>query len=99
MVLEVSEIKNAVSDIADEYGIRKIFLFGSYAKKNAADDSDIDIRIEKGMPLSLLDISLLRQLISEKTGKEVDIITELGDDEEFNEEILSSEVLLYEQKR
>ncbi|MBN1638748.1 MAG: nucleotidyltransferase domain-containing protein [Ignavibacteriales bacterium] len=42
----LEKIKNFINFLKDKkYKIKKIFLFGSYAKGNYNDDSDIDIAI------------------------------------------------------
>ena len=39
------ELRNISSELEDKFGIKKIALFGSYARGEANDDSDIDILI------------------------------------------------------
>ena len=57
----IASIKMAITPIAKQYGISKVFLFGSYAKGTANENSDIDLLIEKGKPMSLLKLSGMRQ--------------------------------------
>jgi len=47
----LDEIKTKVSDTARQYGVKKVYLFGSYACGKARAGSDIDICIEKDMLL------------------------------------------------
>ena len=42
----LSEIKTTLHPIFDAYGIRKAVLFGSYAKGEATDQSDVDLVID-----------------------------------------------------
>ena len=44
----VDEIKEIVAALAAQYGADRIYLFGSYARGDANQDSDIDLRIDKG---------------------------------------------------
>ena len=44
----VAEIKEIVAGLAAQYGADRIYLFGSYARGDADQDSDIDLRIDKG---------------------------------------------------
>ena len=45
-MLTIDEIKAKVAPICKEYGIKRAYLFGSYARGDATEDSDVDIRIE-----------------------------------------------------
>ncbi|MCR5702565.1 MAG: nucleotidyltransferase domain-containing protein [Lachnospiraceae bacterium] len=93
----VESIKEAILPIGQMYGIKKIFLFGSYAKGIANDNSDIDLLIEKGKPLSLLKLSSFRQDVEDSLNLPVDVVTTSGIDEKFKNAIMGTEVLLYEE--
>ncbi len=93
---DISDIKIIVKPIAIQYELKKVFLFGSYAKGNATPNSDIDLLIEKGKPLSLLKLAGLRQTFQDKLNLPVDLITTSGIDQDFLNEIHGTEVLLYE---
>ena len=86
----------ALRHIAAKYGIRRAYLFGSYAKGLANENSDVDLLIEKGRPLSLLMLSGMLQDAREAIGLPVDIVTTTGVDDEFRSQIAGSEVLIYE---
>ena len=43
MVLTVNELKTRIAPIAAQYGLKAVYLFGSYARNEATDDSDVDI--------------------------------------------------------
>lgn len=58
-------IQSVLSPIAKDYGVKRLYLFGSFAKGTAHEGSDIDILIEKGIPLSLLKLSDMRQRCQE----------------------------------
>lgn len=92
----VNQIKQIVTPIAQKYGLKRMYLFGSYAKGTANESSDVDLLIEKGLPLSLLKMSGLRQEAIEALGRDVDIVSVTGIDEAFRNEIKGTEVLLYE---
>lgn len=94
---DILSIKNAIQPIAKEYGVKKIYLFGSYAKGKATEKSDVDLLIEKGKPMSLLKISGMRQAISETLNLSVDLLTTAGIEESFNKEIAGTEIVLYEE--
>lgn len=94
---DISAIRKAVEPIARSYGVKKLYLFGSYAKGTANENSDIDLLLEKGRPMSLLKLSGMRQMVQEALNLSVDLITTVGIEEEFRKEIAGSEILLYEE--
>lgn len=94
---DISEIKFALSPIVQDYGIKRLYLFGSFAKGTAREESDVDLLIEKGKPLSLLKLSLLRQQCEEALSRSVDIVTTTGIEKKFQEAIKGTEILLYEE--
>jgi len=55
-VFTLEEIKEKVMPIAERYGIMKVFLFGSYARKEANEHSDLDFYIHKGRLTSLFQL-------------------------------------------
>ena len=48
MVYTIDEIKEKIQPIAEKYDLPAIYLFGSYARNEADEDSDIDLAIELG---------------------------------------------------
>ena len=45
MILKIDTIKEVVSNICSKYKVNACYLFGSYAKRKARSDSDIDLMI------------------------------------------------------
>lgn len=97
LIVSIDYIKNIVENVARQYGVKKVFLFGSYAKNNATTNSDIDLLIEKGKPMSLLDLSGMRMQFEDRLKIPVDLVTTDGIKGELSEDILKTEVLLYEE--
>ena len=46
--LTVPDIRRVVSKLGEQYGAERIYLFGSFARGEMTEDSDIDLRIDKG---------------------------------------------------
>lgn len=93
---DIDIIQKIVSPIARDYGVKRVYLFGSFANGTAHEESDIDLLIEKGSPLSLLGLSGMRQRCQEALDRPVDLITTTGIAEDFYREIRGTEVLIYE---
>lgn len=94
---DIPTIRELVTPIARSYGVKRLYLFGSYAKGNADENSDIDLLVEKGKPMSLLKLSGMRQSVQEVLKLSVDLVTTTGIEEEFHKEIAGTEILLYEE--
>ncbi len=43
---DINEIKRAVVPIACSYGVKRLYLFGSYAKGTANEKSDVDLLVQ-----------------------------------------------------
>ena len=76
-IYTTKEIADKVRPIAEEYGIDKVYLFGSYARGEATENSDIDFYVELSKPLGLKFCSFFSD-VEESVGKSIDIITKDG---------------------
>ena len=97
-VLPVETVQSVVSTLAREYGVQKIYLFGSYARGEATPDSDIDLRIDRGRIRGLEFAGLLGDL-QDALGKSVDLISTIGMDPAFLDNIHKEEILLYDRDK
>ena len=71
----IQHITKAVSEVAKNYPITKIILFGSYADGTNTEHSDIDLLVEfETMAVSLLTIADIKYKIEDILGVDVDII-------------------------
>ena len=75
-VYTIEEIKEMIYDILKKYGIEKAYLFGSYARGEANQQSDVDIMIKKGKLKTLLQLSALAYEIEQILKKQIDIVIE-----------------------
>ena len=91
----LQEIREIVSKLAKQYGVKRIYLFGSYARGDTTDSSDIDLRIDKGNIKGLQLAGLLLDL-EDSLGMQVDLIPTTSLDQQFLDSIKKDEVLLYE---
>jgi predicted nucleotidyltransferase len=63
--------------LASEFGVRKIGLFGSYAKGQPDENSDIDLLVEFDRPIGFRFFDLVDYLET-VLGRKVDILTPAG---------------------
>ena len=94
-----SEIKDIVKQIAEKRNIKRVFLFGSYARNEAKASSDIDFCIDAPDVKSIFAISGIRQDLCEALEKDVDLITmsslPYNDDKLFIESLNRDKELIY----
>ena len=88
------EIKTIIIPIAEKYGVLRIYLFGSYARGDNTENSDVDLRIDKGNVKGMEMAALLLDL-EDALGKSVDLISTTTLDEQFLNSISKEEQLLY----
>jgi predicted nucleotidyltransferase len=80
-----------------KHGIIKAGVFGSYARGDMGNTSDIDLVVQFKKGKSLLDLVALKEEIEKKIKKPVDIITYNSLHPLLKEKILKEHQLLYEQ--
>ena len=47
-MLSIEEIKSYIIPVVEKYPVEKVILFGSYARGDASDTSDVDLVVESG---------------------------------------------------
>ena len=60
-VLRLSTIKRLLKEVLGKHQIRRIYLFGSYARGEAANESDVDILCDKGDISTLIEQGKLEE--------------------------------------
>lgn len=98
-VFSLDEICKISTPIAKKYGVAKLYIFGSYARKEATDISDIDLLIEKGDVHNLLDYFAFISDLEDSFEKHVDVVTITCNDKEFVKKAIEEAILIYESKR
>ncbi len=73
-MMSIEEIKEKVAPILEKWGVRRASVFGSYARGDAEDNSDVDILVELSEDMSLLDFVGLKLEIEDAIGKKVDLV-------------------------
>lgn len=91
----IEELRSKITPIAQKHGVQSVSLFGSYSKGTAANDSDIDLKIEKGELKSLFQICGFRLAVEDALERRVDLVTSESSDQAFLDMIAKDEVLLY----
>ena len=77
MVYSQEQLSELVAPIARKHNIPAVYLFGSYARGTADEDSDIDLFVDlSGTGIrSLLQLSSIMLELESATGKRIDLLT------------------------
>ena len=95
MVYTVDEIRSITSPIAAAWGVSSLSLFGSYARGEATDESDVDLLVDCGAVRSAFQMGGLYADLSEGLGKSLDLVTTDHRDKAFLKDIEKDRMRLY----
>lgn len=73
-VLTIKEIKEKALPILAKHNIHEVYLFGSYARGEAKNTSDVDIYCEAGDIKTFIDQGFLEEELEASLGKKVDLL-------------------------
>jgi hypothetical protein len=90
----VKEKRADILALAAKHGARNVRVFGSVARGDADEQSDIDVLVQMEPGRSLLDLGGLQYDLEQLLGCRVDVVTEQGLKARLREEILSEAVTL-----
>lgn len=91
----LEELKHIIAPIVSKYDIDRVYVFGSYARGDANEKSDVDFRIDADR-LRTFDLCGLMVRLEEALGMEVDVIPTDSMSPEFQDAIRQEEVMVYE---
>jgi len=94
-IYSINQIKERITPVAQSHGVGRIKLFGSYARGEATEESDIDLHVWCRNLKSLLNLGGFMADLKDALGKEVDVVPHDGMKKKFYEAIRGEEVLLY----
>ena len=98
-VYSIDELRSIIADIAGQYGVKKVALFGSYSTGLQNPESDIDLLINKGDLRGLFKFNAFVNELETKLGKKVDVITYSSLEHSTIKDSVKNEIVLYEQKK
>lgn len=94
-ILSIGRIKDICSEVFSDFEIEYCYLFGSYAKGKATENSDIDLLISTA--ISGMQFYDLVEVLREKLKKKVDVLNreQLNNNPDLTNEILKDGVKIY----
>jgi len=72
--LIIQELRTELPKLQKEFGVKSIGLFGSYARKDETEESDLDFLVEITPPLTKNYFGLL-SFLEQKFSTKVDLVT------------------------
>jgi predicted nucleotidyltransferase len=92
---DFTEMQQVVERLAEDYPIKSLSCFGSYADGTQTEESDIDFLVEFDTPtLSLIKLAGLKRRLEEQLGLPVDLIHAPIPPESYIK--INNEIMIYE---
>ncbi len=90
--LSKSDLKKKLVDLVPElkaeFAVAKLGLFGSYAREEQTEKSDIDLLVQFRKPVGWKSLTL-ELFLEEKLGRKIDLVTEAALRKEMKSDILN----------
>mgnify|MGYP002515507836 CR=1 FL=1 len=90
-------LKTILTPIAKRYGLKKLSVFGSVARGEATEKSDVDLLVDTPKGWGLIAFCGLRSDIEDTLNCPIDLVSTGIEDKKFLSRIHQDEVVLYEQ--
>ena len=74
----LEQLRGMRHDLEEQYHVKRIGIFGSYAKKAQTDESDLDLVVEFSRPIGMLAFVHLKDLLSRRLNLRIDLVTPDG---------------------
>jgi predicted nucleotidyltransferase len=91
---ELRNRRDEILQVATRHGARHVRVFGSVARGDADEKSDVDFLVEMEKGRSLLDLGGLLMDLQDLLGRPVDVVTERGLRERIRSRVLREAVPL-----
>ncbi len=93
--MNLDQIKKNIIPVLKRYHVKRAGLFGSYAKGENTETSDIDILVELGGNISLLEFVRIKLALEDHLNRKVDLVEYQAIKPRLKERILSEELRIY----
>ena len=71
----LASLKKLKREVAKEYSVKTMGVFGSVARDEQPGQSDIDLLVEFSKPVGFVTFMRLENFLSERLGEQVDLVT------------------------
>lgn len=90
------EIKEKIISVLVKHGIKRILVFGSYARNEATPKSDLDLIVDFPEGTSLLDHVGIEIELSEALNMKIDLLSRNGISPYIKDHMLKEAIVIYE---
>jgi uncharacterized protein len=90
----VRERRQEILAIARKHGAFNVRVFGSVARGEADEESDIDLLVDLEADRSLFDLGALVVELNESMGRHVDVVTEHGIKQRMRDRVVREAIVL-----
>ena len=90
----MAELRRLQPQLRRRYPIRQMGVFGSWVRGTQKQDSDLDVLVELGDPVGVMELVGLKQDLSDAIGIEVDLVTKDALKHRIGQRILAEVVML-----
>lgn len=94
--MNLSEIQEKANPILRSYHVRKASVFGSVARGEDSNDSDVDMLVEFGEPIGMVGYMRFIGQLEQSLQKKVDVVTEKSINKFIRPYILPDLKVIYE---
>lgn len=92
----LEELRGIVAPIAESYGMRRVYLFGSRARGDSTECSDYDFCVLAPDDCDLFELGGFFAELKAALGAEIDLVCEGSLRDDFSKEVMRDRRLLYE---
>jgi len=91
---KIQQHRNKILQLAQKHGARNVRIFGSVARGEAREDSDLDVLVDLESGRSLFDLGGLLMDLENLLGCRVDVVTAKGLRERIRNHVLKESIPL-----
>lgn len=88
--------RSAVAEVCARNDVQRLRLFGSFARGEEGEDSDVDLIADFGTRKSLMDLVRIERELAATVGRRVDLLTERALSPHLRDRILREAMVVYE---
>jgi len=85
----IAELKRNLTFLERDYSVKNIGIFGSFARGEQTNESDIDVLVEFSKPVGFFHLVRLEDFLSSRLGRKIDLVTKNALKPAIKDEILN----------
>lgn len=96
MPLTIEDAKERIIPVFKRHDVRRAAVFGSLARGEAGEESDVDLLVELAEGKTLFDLGALKLDLEDALGRRVDLLTYGGIHPLIEKRVLAEQVTIHE---